>query len=346
MSDMQTNFGDEEVRPDFLSRLKSLLVGRKPGEKRRRIQIIINPASGKKQPVLKTLNEAFQASDVEWDISITKESSDAYRFAREAVWEGYDAVAVYGGDGTVSEAAGGLVGSLTPLAILPGGTANVIAKEFRIPLDLEQACALAINPPVTIRSIDIGKIGDRYFLTKAGIGPPAFAIEDADREKKNRLGVLAYIFAGFQMISNPSVARYFLKLDDIEEEIEGVACLVANSGSTWLPGISLIPSINVSDGLLDVLLVRKVDLPALISITADMLSGNEKSPDLLHWQVSKVGIQSDPPLPVQADGEMIGNTPFTAEIVPQAVRIVVPGEDTHPDMTGNQDGIPANHEQP
>ncbi len=107
----------------------------------RKVHVIINPASGRPKPVLHILNSVFKQAEVDWDISLTKASGDAERFARQAVADGVDIVASYGGDGTVMEVARGVMGSPVPLAILPGGSANLMAVELGIPKDLEQAAA-------------------------------------------------------------------------------------------------------------------------------------------------------------------------------------------------------------
>ena len=95
----------------------------------KRIQVVINPASGQPQAILNTLNKVFRENEVEWDISITQASGDARRFAENAAAAGADVVAAYGGDGSVMEVAQGLMGTNVPVAILPGGTANLMSVE-------------------------------------------------------------------------------------------------------------------------------------------------------------------------------------------------------------------------
>ncbi|MGH2353414.1 MAG: diacylglycerol/lipid kinase family protein, partial [Chloroflexota bacterium] len=107
-----------------------------------RIAVIINPAAGQDQPVLGTFNRVFQAAGVDWEVFVTKRGGDACRYAEAATRQDFDAVAVYGGDGTVAEVASGLIGGDVPMAIFPGGTANVMSSELGIPRDLAEACAL------------------------------------------------------------------------------------------------------------------------------------------------------------------------------------------------------------
>src|SRR5579859_5577907 len=119
----------------------------------RQIHVIINPISGRPQPVLYTLNSVFRQAGVKWDVSVTHESGDARRAACKAAAEGADVVAVYGGDGTVLEAATGLLETNTPLAILPGGTANVLSIELGIPYDLAAAARIACRADSPFRPV-------------------------------------------------------------------------------------------------------------------------------------------------------------------------------------------------
>jgi diacylglycerol kinase (ATP) len=140
------------------------------GKTPQRVFVVINPAAGQDQPILKSLNKIFQENGVDWDIAITKDRGDGQRLAREAVRAGVDLVVVNGGDGTVMECASGLIGSNVPMVILPGGTANVMARELGLPFDLIEALTLAVNPEAVIRSVDMGQVGEHYFLLRAGMG--------------------------------------------------------------------------------------------------------------------------------------------------------------------------------
>ena len=124
-----------------------------------RIHIVINLGSGKPKPILHTLNAVFRPRDIDWEISLTRKSGDAERFARQAAENGADIVAAYGGDGTVMEVARGLMGLETPLAIFPGGTANLMAVELGIPKDLSKAAGLAVDEHSVIHSIDVAGLG-------------------------------------------------------------------------------------------------------------------------------------------------------------------------------------------
>lgn len=288
-----------------------------------RVHVIINPAAGPDRPILNTLNAVFQPAGIDWDVSITQKAGDATQQAEDAAAAGVDAIAVYGGDGTVMEVASGLVGTDVPLAILPGGTANVMSVELGIPADLAEA-AILICRSANIRAVDMGQVNEHRFLLRAGIGFEAAMIEGADRELKDRVGSLAYALSALRAMRNPQIAHYHLTLDGQDVETEGVTCIIANSGNLGVPGLSLAPTIDVSDGLLDVVIIRKADIASILSVAASVVRLDETAEPLQHWQVQEVSVVAEPPQTVQGDGEVLGRTPVSVAILPQAVRVVVP----------------------
>lgn len=288
-----------------------------------RIHIVINPGSGKPTPVLHTLNTVFRRRDIEWEISLTQKNGDAERFARQAAENGAGIVAAYGGDGTVMEVARGLMGTETPLAILPGGTANLMAVELGIPKNLSKAAELAVDDHSAIRSIDVGRTELGYFLLRVGMGFPARKVEYADRELKDRYGVMAYTLAALKAIKAQNEANYHLTVDGRSFDIRTRACEVYNAGNMGLAGVSPVPGISVEDGLLDLVVLRENVSQDLL--THDLEYSISPSDELFHhWQARQIRIESDPPQPVQIDGEMVGTTPVTIDILPRAIRVLAP----------------------
>jgi YegS/Rv2252/BmrU family lipid kinase len=292
----------------------------------KRVQVIINPTAGQDQPILGVLNRVFHEAGVVWDVSITNRAGDARRFARAAVAAGVDVVAAYGGDGTVMEVASGLIGSRVPLAVFPGGTANVLSLELGISSDLAEASALVCNEECAVLPIDMGQLGeDRYFILRVGTGLEADMVEGADRDLKNRLGTLAYALSALQAIQSPTLSRYRLTIDGQVVESEGISCLICNSGNLGRAGISLSSAVSVRDGLLDVFVLQQANLASLVSLTRDVLTQTEPSAAALqHWQGQEITLVAEPNQTVQADGEVLGQTPVTAKVLPGAVRVIVP----------------------
>lgn len=295
----------------------------------RRVLVIVNPASGKPEPVLHPLDQVFRAREIEWDIAITNKDGDATRFAQEAVVSGVDVVAVYGGDGTVGEVATGLLGSHMPLAILPGGTANTLSRELRIPGSLEPAAALIGDPTSSIRKIDVGQIGDRCFVLRLGVGFAAEPVRFADQERKGRLGMLAYALAAVEAFRATEVANYQITVDGQEIEARGMGCQINNVANILIPGIAFPSGVVVDDGLLDLVLMGEVDFEALkkkFSLQTDDESGvRQLLPEIFQqWQGREFSIAADPPHAVHLDGDMWGKTPVAVKVLPQALSILVP----------------------
>ena len=126
-------------------------------KKIRSIHIIINPAAGIGESILPIINASMKEAGITWEASITHQGGDAIRYAKAAVKNGVDALAVYGGDGTLREAISGLIGSEIPLIILPGGSANVMANELGLPTDLKEACKLLSHGSLKTKIIDVGQ---------------------------------------------------------------------------------------------------------------------------------------------------------------------------------------------
>ena len=287
-----------------------------------RIHVVINPASGQPQPILHTLNSVFHPLGIDWEVFITKESGDAERFARQAAVSGVDVVAAYGGDGTVMEAARGLAGSQTPLAILPGGTANLMSVELGVPKNLALAAAIAADPNSRVRVVDAGLFGGQtHFLLRVGLGFAARKVEIADRDLKDRYGVMAYSIGALKALTDTEPANYRLTLDGQSYETKGFSVLVDNAGNIGFAGMGL-KSILVDDGLLDVIVVRDTRIRTWIAVGSG-LGGAKLNPEYIrHWQAREITIEADPPQSVQMDGELAGQTPVSIRVVPGWVGIL------------------------
>ncbi|WP_119067446.1 diacylglycerol/lipid kinase family protein [Aggregatilinea lenta] len=291
----------------------------------KRVHVIINPAAGKDRPILKTLNTVFNDMNVDWDAFVTKHEGDAERMAREAVEAGVDAVAAYGGDGTVLEVASGLRGSDVPLCILPGGTGNVISIELGIPGDLKAAAALLGADTTEIRALDMGDAGGHLFF-HLGIGIEGEMIKGADRESKDSSGLFAYILSALNTLRDVPTAHYTITLDGQQHMIEGVNCMITNFGSTGIGGLKLSHAIDMTDGLFDVIVIRRVDFGGVLSAATNAITSGEIADVLVQWQGREVRIEVDPPQPITRDGELLELDEIHAEIVPGAIRVIVPGK--------------------
>jgi diacylglycerol kinase (ATP) len=295
-------------------------------KKIKNIRIIINPAAGTGGSILPVINLSMKEAGIKWEASITHEAGEAIKFAKAAVKEGIDALAVYGGDGTLMEAINGLMGSEIPVAILPGGSANVMAKELGIPKDLKEACALMSQVPLTTKTIDVGQFGNRYFILGVGLGFGADMIKGADRETKNRIGIFAYFLSAAAALKKTKKVVYHLRIDGQEHEVQGLTCIITNTGNLGFANISYDKHIDVSDGFLDVVVVRKANLSLFkLMVVASLKRERPDNLELVeHWQGKDISVSSSPKQTVECDGEVLEEMPLHVKIIPEAIRVLVP----------------------
>ncbi|HMK08798.1 MAG TPA: diacylglycerol kinase family protein, partial [Anaerolineales bacterium] len=230
--------------------------------------VIVNPSSRAK-PVLHVLDSVCRQQGITWDVGVTHQGGQAVRLARSARRRGVPVVAVYGGDGSVMETARGLKDGETRLAILPGGTSNAVAVDLGIPDDLEQAVRLACGAGAAVRLLDMGRVGETYFVLRAGIGLSAEQVRKADRAFKNRFGKVAYTLALASVLRRAHPAHYRADLDGERLEWDGAGCMVDNVGGFGVPGLSHDPAVDLSDGLLDVFLSRTVPVKSALAVLTD-----------------------------------------------------------------------------
>ena len=178
--------------------------------------VIFNPSSGgdTASESSERIRQAIQATGKQliW-LETTREDS-GQGLAKDAVGQGADLVIATGGDGTVMACATALAGSQVPLAVLPLGTGNLVATNFDIPNDLDQALEIALA--CRRRRIDLGAIGDGRFVIAAGMGFDAAMLRDASHTLKARIGPLAYVWSALRNLRRPR-ASYRLRLDGGEE---------------------------------------------------------------------------------------------------------------------------------
>ena len=288
-----------------------------------RVKVVINPGAGQPEPVLSILNDTLGAAGIEWDVAVTHLQGDGFAAARVAVDEGWDLIGAYGGDGTLAEVASALAQGGPPMAVLPGGTGNALAEDLGIPRTLEEATALVASGDYDLRRIDMGLAGDTSFILRLTMGFEASLVEAATREMKDRYGWLAYAFAGLRQLSSPPTAHYHIDVDGEVVEVDGLACIVANSASTGILGVRIADDVSLSDGLLDVVVIGLPDLASYLGSAADAATGQPPRA-VSRWKGKRIRVESSPPQSVLADGEPIGMTPVEASATPGAITVVVP----------------------
>lgn len=291
----------------------------------RRVYVVVNPGAGQPgDPVLHVLASVFRAAGVEWDLGITHRAGDGVRLAEKALADEPEAVVVYGGDGTVREVASVLVGTEVPLAILPGGTGNLFSVGMGIPRDIRRAAELVAGEH-GVTAVDVGQAGDEVFLVAAATGLLADVMKGAEREMKERMGFAAYLLTGMREVRASKTHDYAIQLNGETINGQGIACLISNTTSLGIQGMSVPREGTNRDGLLDVMLFQGVDPPSVLSIAANALGLQPQlGPAIPHWSVKGVRVEANPPQLITLDGEIVGKTPVDITVLPRSLRVITP----------------------
>lgn len=288
-----------------------------------RIFVVINPASGKPEPVLHTLNKVFKEYGVEWDDKVTHKFGDATKFARQAAESGeFDLVVGYGGDGTQHEIANGVIGTGVVMGVLPGGTGNGFATELGIPKVLEPAVKILCTSS-NQRKIDVASYNEEsYFIQRlfTGIEPK----EQTSREDKDKYGTFAYLIRDVKRYEAGAMKDipYRIIVDGKEINVPGYKCYVVNSGMAGT-GLSISKQFKVDDGLLDVFMLSSDK--ASTNAAVDRFFGLEnKEAGMFYWQGKEIVLDVKPDQPVWTDGEYTGRTPVTIKVLSGELTVAVP----------------------
>jgi YegS/Rv2252/BmrU family lipid kinase len=290
-----------------------------------RVAVVFNPATGGGDAAgrRRDTREALEGAGLEvlW-LETTPEDPGQGQTAK-ALAEGVELVMAQGGDGTVMACVTGLAGTEVPLAVLPGGTGNLLATNFDVPADLEGAVEVALDGD-RVR-LDVAAMDDDRFVVMGGIGFDAAMLRDADPKLKEHLGAVAYVLSGFRQLRRRPT-RFRLRLDDRRIERTGQGVLVGNLGRLQ-GGLPVMPDARPDDGLLDVAVLRTRTLVDWLALAVRvLLRRRRKDPQLEAFQARRVEIGCDRPQPVERDGDPL-DTPrdhLVIEVVPKALTLCVP----------------------
>lgn len=299
---------------------------------RQQVAVIANPASGVNRSALDEIRSFLEENKASLDatLHLTEGDGDAQRFAREAGASGINVVASYGGDGTQMEVASGLLGLGIPMLMLPGGTANVMAIDLGIPTTLEAALGLLLDETRVVRPVDMGCIDNEYFLLRAGIGYEAEMSANTDRGDKQKGGRWAYLQNALRKLRGLRQTKYILTIDGETHVRYGVTCMICNSSSIGIPNLRFVYNGDVSDGLLDVIIIPNMKPGTILKTALNILSSltpteEPGSVHLDHFQAREVTVQMKDRQFVARDGEpMKRSKRVSAYIIPHAINVIVP----------------------
>jgi len=296
-----------------------------------RILVITNPVAARtteaaKERVIGALALAGWTVDRE----STTRPEDTRRLAAAGVADGVDAVAVFGGDGTSMQAAAALVGTDVALALIPGGTGNVLAGNLRIPTDPFRAVQAVTTG--RRRHIDLGRVtladGAHYFGVACGAGVDARVMGETLPVNKRRWGIGAYFATTLRVLPKLHSTPCTITVDGERFEAPAAMLLILNC-SEVIPGVVRVrKEIKLDDGILDMVVIAADSaaqaIRGFLRVLTNSVGTKRETSYLRYARGAEFRIEPAEPLPVQFDGDPVGSTPFCAQVLPGALTVMVP----------------------
>ncbi|HET7459121.1 MAG TPA: diacylglycerol kinase family protein [Gemmatimonadaceae bacterium] len=305
--------------------------GSRPRARPRRVLLVVNPASRRGGRVWRAALAALREEGVECELLLTARPGEGGAAAVERHGD-FDALFTLGGDGTAMEVVGALAGTGRPVGILAGGTGNLIARTLGIPLGVRRAVRALLDGAEA--AVDLGRLtgpsllpgAPARFAFAAGVGVDSAMIERTPAALKRRIGVVAYVLSAARAVLRRTTFRVTATVDGTTHEVRGAsAVMVANFGSVLNHLITLGPDIRQDDGFLDLCVFSPGTLVDAARVMWRLLRRDFRpTPHLLYVRGRRFRVETDPPLVAQADGELIGPTPFEVEVEPAAATLLVP----------------------
>lgn len=289
--------------------------------------VVLNPVAGTSDPdqIRGALERSLGERGHRYELYETTGQENLVDVVRQALNRGLDLVVAVGGDGTVSSVADALVAGEVPLGIVPAGTGNGLARDLGIPLDAEGALELLANEH-RIQCIDALQVGERVYVLNVGVGISAEIMRETESDSKRRFGRMAYLWNVVREMIGLGQHWFTLMLDGRSERVKASEILVLNSGSLGSPLVHWGTDIRPDDGQVRVYAVRpRTARDHLVILGRLLLRREQGGPAVQCFDVERsLRIDVYPPLAVQGDGEVIGETPVEVKVVPGALNVIAP----------------------
>ncbi|MDO8136791.1 MAG: diacylglycerol kinase family lipid kinase [Candidatus Brocadiales bacterium] len=289
----------------------------------KKLRLILNPIAGggRALKILPRVKGILESRGFHVEVFRTQRRGDAQEVARVQKGE-YSAVVAMGGDGTFNEVMNGALGSEVPLGLIPLGTANVLAKELRIPIDFVQASYVIAKG--NTRWIDVGKTDHRHFTLMAGVGFDAEVVRRIESNRKGGISLVTYALPILETFWSYGFPELMVEVDGKKVAEDAALVFVSNSRRYTLT-LRIAGRARVDDGLLDVCIFQKRDRLNFLRYTAGaMFWLADRFSDVIYLMGKDVRVSSPREVSYQIDGDLGGRLPARFQVVPRALPVLVP----------------------
>jgi len=290
---------------------------------RRHILIIVNPAAGRARSSERRLGRFVAALERQGCTVVLRRAGpspgEVERLAGQAE-PGFEAIVAAGGDGTISAVVNGLGGRAVPFGVLPLGSANVLAREIRLPRAPEALASLVVTGPAS--PIWPGRVGNRAFVMMASAGFDSEIVAALSPELKRRVGRLAFAWGFLVRLWHCPACELTVRADGVEYR---AAAVVAAKGRHYAGPFVVAPGADLAEPVLElVLLDRRGRWAMLRYATALFLGRVPRLGDIAIVRARQASVAGNRALPVQADGEIVGELPIALAVADRPLLLIRP----------------------
>ena len=302
------------------------------------IQLVVNPiaGSGKARKAVPSILKKFnEISKSEIRISYTTGAEDAIFITRDAIVDGASMVVSVGGDGTINEVINGFfinkipINPLCELGVIDCGTGGGFASTVNLPDSIDKQIELILQStavPIDLGCVDFidssNKPTSRFFVGECQTGIGSLVVSKIGSKLKAIAGGYAFFLVSTVAALTLKPSALKVKYDDNQEEEHRLLGLVVGNGIVCGGGMKLTPNAKLNDGLFDVLLIHNMGLIQRLMNLSKVYSGKHiLSRHFSIKRCKKISIQSDLPVSLEADGELLGYSPFCVEVLSQVIKV-------------------------
>lgn len=293
----------------------------------KKVKVIYNPSSGRQNVKRKIDTICSILMDNGYIIGrfATKGKNDAMSETIKTCGEDWDILIACGGDGTINEVATGIIkgGRKIPVAILATGTVNDFATSMELPIGTREFCDMIIKGKTI--DVDLGKANNKYFVNVLAGGMITNVAHQVPIEMKTLFGRTAYYIAGIREVPKQMLNPFHIKIESEEYTCEDEVILFLVTNTASIGGFKgLAPQAQVEDGLLDCIIIKKVEIFDVIPVFVNLLKGDITAhPNVKHFKTKKIRIESKETMQFDMDGEYGGELPISLEVIPSSFRIFI-----------------------
>ena len=287
-------------------------------------KIIANPVAGRGRvgTLVPQIRQLFETYNLKYDLVLTDAPCHATSLAREAADAGWENIVAVGGDGTMNEVLNGVMETPASMGFIPAGTGNDLARSLNIPFDLKKAVSIFAQEK-TIK-MDIGKDREGYFSIILGLGFPSDVMHHVNTSKSIFRGPLAITASILQVVNQLRPYPVHIQLDNLTLDTTVMGIFILNTRFTG-GGLQIAPDAKYDDGLLDVVVMHEMGKMNFLTTLPKAYKGKHLSnPACEIFQTKSVKITTAEPMRKLFDGNVYGESPVDAQIIPGALNVWAP----------------------